>query len=247
MDRVTQSSASLADIAGFWSREPTAVYAEEQIVAILVQAIWLGQLVVQPPAGHVPLVGDYRYSLLRAVASVRTHPGLLFLRPGDPVAPAIADLPDGGALVDIGQRINWVADGAEPDAAVAEAAFSALASAEMDDYDEVTVVPILRALLVEREALRRYCERARIPLPKFWFAPTPARSTVSAERLCERWLSDLARTGAKPGSKSRVRDDALSRFPGLSGAAFARVWKKVAPSAWKESGAPTKPKRHRGD
>jgi hypothetical protein len=243
MDCVVAASLLLAEVAKFWPRGPNAAYAEDEIVEVLLQAVWRGDLVIDPPTGHVPRDGDYRYSLLRVVAGVRAHPGLLFVRPGDHVGPRIEDQPDGRALYDPRERIAWVADGAEPDETKATAAFAVLAAAGLDAYDPETMVPLLRTLPVERDALQRYCERAQIPLPSFWFPKTTQPSTVSAERQYERWLSELARMGRKPGSKAKMRGGALKRFPGLSAAAFDRAWTEVAPTAWWEPRAPTKPKR----
>lgn len=245
MDQLFDQS-TLAEVARFWSREPDTIFSAAEIMSLLVQAVWRGHLMVPPPTGHNPHAGDYRRSLLRAVAGIRTHPGLLFIRPGDDVGPAETDLPDGGALIDLRERIYWVADGDEPSDVATQAAFAALASVELDAYDEAVVGPILLGLPIDREALRAFCESSGFSLPKFWFPKgTPTRSTASAERQCEKWLEDLARQGGKPGSKRALKQEAMTKFTGLAGAAFDRAWQKAALPAWKEPGAPTKPTRRR--
>jgi hypothetical protein len=246
MDRVPADILSLAEVARFWSRDPHTIFAQAEIADLLIQAIWRGDLAVTSPAGHNPRAGDYRQSLLLAVAGIRTHPGLLFIRPGDDVRPAETDLPDGGALIDLRERISWTADGVEPSDATTQAAFAKLASVELDAYDEAVVGPILLGLPIDRDALRAFCESSGFPLPKFWFPKgPPTRRTASAERQCEKWLEDLARQGGKPGSKRALEREALTKFTGLSGAAFGRAWQKAAPPAWKGPGAPTKPTRRK--
>lgn len=244
MDRVPADILSLAEVARFWSRDPHTIFAQAEIADLLIQAIWRGDLAVTSPAGHNPRAGEYRQSLLLAVAGIRTHPGLLFIRPGDDVVPIATDLPDGGTLVDMRDRISWVAVGDEPSEATTQAAFVTLASVELDAYDEAVVGPILLGLPIDRDALRAFCEKTGITLPKFWFPKgTPKKITASAERQCEKWLADLARQGSKPGSKRALEREALTRFTGLSGAAFGRAWEKATPPAWKEPGAPKKPAR----
>ena len=246
MDHVVDRELTLTDVARFWSRESGTIFSQAEIISLLVQAFWRGDLNVPPPVGHNPRSGDYRHTLLRAVAGIRTHPGLLFIRPEDDVGPVETDLSDGGALVDLSERIFWVADGSEPSDATTQAAFVTLASVELDAYDEAVVGPILLGLPIDRDALRVFCEKAGITLPKFWFPKgTPTRSTASAERRCEKWLEDLARQGGKPGSKRALEREALTKFAGLSGAAFGRAWEKAAPTAWKKPGAPTKPTRRK--
>jgi hypothetical protein len=244
MDRVTDDVLTLADVAKFWSRAPTSVRTEDEIFCLLVEAVWRGDLTVEVPAGHEPRNGDYRYSLLRAMAGVHRHPGLLFVRPGQPVDPVEEMLADGTTLLDLTKRISWVVDGEEPDETTAEAAFEKLASAKIDDYNAAVVNPILLSLSVDRDALRRYCETTGEALPTFWFKKTATRSTVSAERQCEKWLAELVRSGPKPESKPKLKSEARKLFPGLSGAAFDRVWDKAAPPEWKARGAPTKRKRN---
>ncbi|MHB2169542.1 hypothetical protein [Alsobacter sp. R-9] len=236
MDHIKDTGLCLADVARFWAREPTVVYTEDEIVAILVQAVWRGDLLVEPPAGHVPRDGDYRYSLLKAVAGIDSHPGLLFVRPGEPVAPAVTDLPDGGALVDPRERIEWVAVGAEPDEATAEATFSTLASVTVDAYDAATTVPILRTLTIERDALRQFCEIAGYALPTFWFEKGAVRTSAAAVTRCRTWFKTVVDAGDYPGPKPEVRALAMRKFKGLSARAFDRVWKEMAPKRWKQSG-----------
>jgi hypothetical protein len=246
MDRVSVNTLSLSDIAAYWSREQGTIFTSAEIMNMLVQAVWRGDLIVTRPVGHPPRAGDYRYSLLRAVTGVRTHPGLLFIRPGDMIEPAETELLDGGVLVDLRERIPWVAEGDEPSDAMAQAAFATLATVDLDAYDEAIVGPILQGLPIDRDALSTYCESTGIPLPLFWFPKTSQpRSTGSAERQCEKWLRGLARESGKPGSKTVLKKDAMARFPGLSGAAFDRAWEKAAPAGWKEPGAPTKATRRK--
>lgn len=244
MDRVNDDVLTLADIAKFWSRAPGSVRTEDEIFCLLIQAVWRGDLKVEVPAGHEPRNGDYRYSLLRALAGVHSHPGLLFVRPGQPVDPVEEKLDDRTTLLDLQKRIIWVAEGDDPDEATAQLAFEKLASAKIDDYDAAVVGPILLSLSVERDALQRYCKITGEALPTFWFKKTATRSTVSAERQCEKWLAQFVRKGPKPDSKPNLKREARKRIPDLSGAAFDRAWDKAAPPEWKARGAPTKRKRN---
>jgi hypothetical protein len=241
MDRVTDDVLTLADIAKFWSRAPGSVRTEEEIFGLLVQAVWRGNLTIKVPAEHEPRNGDYRYSLLQAMAGVHSHPGVLFVQPCEPVEPVEELLADGTTLLDLRERIVWVADGEEPDEATAEAAFGTLASVKIDDYDAAVVGPILMSLSVDRVALRRYCEGAKISPPKFWITTKSSRGTSAAKAHCIKWLASLARSGSKPASKAALRKDALAKFPGLTADGFNAVWKAHAPTHWKRAGAPKKP------
>lgn len=243
MDRITDDTLPLFRVAKYWAGEPSSRLTKKKIANKLVEAVWRGDLTVEAPAGHVPRNHDYRYSLLRATAGVRTHDRLLFIRPGELVDPVEQRLPDGTTQVDPRERIAWVGDGEDPDEATAKAAFAALASVGLDAYDKATIRPILRTLPIDREALRQYCQATGMSLPEFWFDPAAAKSTALAKHLCKMWLADLVQMGSKPGSKAKLRSEAQKRFPDLSGAAFDSVWNEVVPPEWRAAGAPTKPKR----
>ena len=246
MDRVTDKELAISDVARFWSREPGTIFSQAEIVDTLIRAIWRGDLTIVPPAGHSPRSGDYRRSLLAAVVGVHSHPGLLFVLPEDDVEPVETELPDGSVLFDLRERISWAAHGDEPSDAMAQAAFVALASLDLDAYDEAVVGPILHGLSIDRDALRIYCEGGGISLPRFWFPKeSQTRSTSSAEQQCKKWLVKQAGRSDKPGNKSDLKRDAMAQFAGLSGAAFDRAWEKAAPPAWKKSGAPAKAARRK--
>jgi hypothetical protein len=245
MDRVTADTLTLADVAKYWARAAKSVHTKEEIVSLLVQAIWSGDLTVEVPAGRVPRNGEYRYSLLDMVARVRTHPGLLFVRPGEPVDPAEQELADGYTLVDLRERVAWVEDGEAPDEATARVAFTALSSVDLDAYDPSTILPILWTLTIDREALRQYCKATGRRLPEFWFGQTAEVSTASAGTQCRKWLSELVQKGPKPAGKTKLKSDAQKLIPKLSGAAFDAAWDETVPPEWKEPGAPRKPiRRH---
>lgn len=200
------------------------------------QAVWRGDLTVDPPAGHVPRNGDYRYSLMRATAGVRTHPGLLFLRPGEVVDPSEQKLPDGSTLVDLRKRIPWVGDGEEPDEATAKAAFATLATVDLDDYDEATILPILQAMPIERDRLQQFCEIAGYALPTFWFEKGASQTFAAAMSRCRTWFQTLVDADEYPGTKPEVRVIAMRRFKGLSARAFDKIWHEKAPEWWKRPG-----------
>lgn len=53
----------------------------------------------------------------------------------------------------------------------------------------------------------------------------PVARTVRAEKDAERWLrEEFAKPDTKIKNRSEFRDEALHRFPGLSGEAFSRAW-----------------------
>jgi hypothetical protein len=236
MDRVMDDVLTLAAIAKFWSRAPESVHTEDEIFCLLVQAVWRGDLTVEVPAGRVPHNGDYRYNLLRAVDCVRDHPGILFVLPGEAVEPIEEMLDDGTTLLDLREQIAWVADGEEPDDATAKAAFAALASVDLDAYDEATILPILKALPIERDGLQEFCEVAGYALPTFWFAKGASQTKASAVARCRTWFETLMKAGEYPGPKPEVRMIAMRKFKGLSARAFDKVWNEKAPEWWKRPG-----------
>ena len=236
MDRVTDDVLTLAAIAKFWSRAPGSVHTADEIFCRLVQAVWRGDLTVELPVRREPRNGDYRYSLLRAVAGVRSHPGILFVRPGEAVEPVEEMLDDGTTLLDLRERIAWVADGEEPDEATAKAAFVALASVDLDAYDEATILPILRALPIERDRLQQFCEIAGYALPTFWFGNGASQTKASAVARCRTWFETLVKAGEYPGPKPEVRMIAMRKFKGLSARSFDKVWNEKAPEWWKRPG-----------
>lgn len=79
--------------------------------------------------------------------------------------------------------------------------------------------------------------------------PRPASSN-KAERDCEKWLFDqmIASPLERPKSKLEFKEEALKRFPGLSGRGFDdRVWGRAIEASrafkWSDPGAPRRPRR----
>lgn len=54
MDRVTANTLGLADLAKYWARAAKSIHTQEEIMSLLVQAFWSGDLTVEVPAGHMP-------------------------------------------------------------------------------------------------------------------------------------------------------------------------------------------------
>ena len=57
---------------------------------------------------------------------------------------------------------------------------------------------------------------------------TPAKATINLERECGRYLAGLMRASPKlqPKRKADYRKECKTLFPGLTGRAFNRAWKK---------------------
>lgn len=228
---------TLSDIAQYWARELPGPPPAEEIRDRLVAALWRGELVVEIGAAEKGLHTDRRDLLLSVVSRHDDHPGLLFLRPDTEADPAIVELPDGGALVDLRHRISWPVAYEAPHSMARLAAFEALASASLDDYAS-DVAPILSGQTVTRDAFAQFCEEHGYPLPKFWFAKSQAPSSAGAERRCRRWFEGQVAKGSQPRSKADMQAEAQRLFRGLSRNGFVRIWDALAPVAWRRSGRP---------
>lgn len=71
--------------------------------------------------------------------------------------------------------------------------------------------------------------------------PVTGKSTVGAETKCQAWLKEISSGNTpKPKSKPKLCEDAMEKFPGLSGKGFDRAWHVSVPDTWKSAGAPKK-------
>ncbi len=67
---------------------------------------------------------------------------------------------------------------------------------------------------------------------------SPKRRAVKAEEHCRTWLESIAKNATERPQKSCLREEALSRFPGLKDRAFDRAWSSAVPNSWKAKGRP---------
>ncbi|MEJ1936089.1 hypothetical protein WDZ92_38335 [Nostoc sp. NIES-2111] len=229
---MTETSLSISQIAGHWSRELPGMPPARDQLSRLLSAFWRGELNATLPGKSAD---ESRHKLLPMIRRAAPLPGIRIAPSLADIPPSVIDEPDGGATVDLAKWIVLPAGDAEIDEATAAEAFVVLARTEMADYGEA-VAPVLYALEVERDELARYCKKHGFPLPKFWFEGTRQQSSARAEHLCREWLKKLVQQASAPRPKSKVRHEALGLFPGLSSRGFDKVWKATVPPEWRRAG-----------
>jgi hypothetical protein len=211
-----------------------SVQTMQEIRNDLISAMWRGELATMGGEDEDPTGEARRKRLLDAMAKRDDHPGIVFLRPGEIVAPEQTENPDGSVTIDLKIRITWPVDEKADEELAFEAATDKIAAAGLDDYAEICR-PGLVSRQVSREAFGAYCDQQGLERPKFWF-PKSARGTArAAGGVCTRWLKDRIAKAKLPIPKKEMRAEAMKKF-GVSGREFDRLWELSAPVAWKAPG-----------
>src|SRR5262249_53545591 len=141
----------------------------------LLDAIWKDEL----PATLGPSDRSTHERLLRILATVESHPGILIYDDPINLPPVTRPTPDGGAVVDIRERIYLPRDAATWTPEVIPDACATLARCELDDYDD-SIRSIFASLGVTKEDFGMFCDARSYERPAFWFGRDKAPAPKSA-------------------------------------------------------------------
>jgi hypothetical protein len=122
-----------------------------------------------------------------------------------------------------------------------QVAYDKLSCCSADDYSSYQLER-LGTFGIHRDDFAGLCDHLGWARPKFWFRTEwpnqGARAYNNAVVQCRRWLAERAANPDHWMSKSSRRDEALRKFPRLTGRAFDRIWEDLAPEAWKAARRP---------
>jgi hypothetical protein len=154
---------SFIEIAKYWAREMQPRASEEELLALLEQAWWLGEVPCTTAVSRLKLLqGMFQ-------ARDRLDLGIVFVQDGDRTAPLeVTELEDTGARVDLRPRIPVPkGDVSDWDERACEPAFQALSqTSSMEHYPDVA--PSLAAWELTYEEFCGWCKTRGFAKPKFW-------------------------------------------------------------------------------
>jgi hypothetical protein len=173
---ITRDKLSFIEISNYWAREIQPPASEIELLTLLEQAWWLGEI------GGVAAVS--RLQLLQGMfQAMRDRPdlGIVFVQGEDQTAPAeVTELKDGGARVDLRPRIpcplgvvsGWDEQACEP-------AFQALGqTSSIECYPDAA--PSLGAIELTHDEFFSWCEKRGFAKPTFW---RPSAKSSSLQKL----------------------------------------------------------------
>jgi hypothetical protein len=156
---------NLHDIARHWSRDMRQHPPPDELLHLLLEAVWLGDLRAVLPGSN----DDPRPRLLEGVRRFPTHAVVIVEQPGPPRR--VSFDPDGSVSVDMRQIAYWPQDPGARTPQIFANACTTLADLKLQDYHEVTQ-PILVALMVQQNDFAAFCDLRGYPRPEFWFQRT---------------------------------------------------------------------------
>src|SRR5262249_24127962 len=128
---LTMEFLTLLEIATHWSRDLPQRPPRDELLQTLLDAMWKGQL--QATLG--PSDRSTHERLLRILAD-ESHPGILIYDDRHELTASCPPTPNGGAVVDIRERIYLPRDTAAWTPEVISDACAALAKCELDHYSD---------------------------------------------------------------------------------------------------------------
>jgi hypothetical protein len=232
---ITAQVLRFAKLAEYLARSAGEVRSEDDIISDLLKAFWLGELtgVTHSGSSWDPV------GILNLVAVRREHPGFVLVEREEETSPVIERHADGSVSIDPRERILLPADPAHWTEEVRSRVYAELAQRSIRDFADVVKV-VLYSLDAQKEDYGAYCDRVGIRRPYFWFGagrqPEPSRG-----REMRGWLKEIFKGPRQP--KAVVLAEARKKFPEISEAAVKHAWRDLAPTAWKQGGAPGKLRR----
>src|SRR5262249_31881769 len=205
---LAEESLTLLEIARHWARDLPQRPPWKEILHTLLDAMWKGEL--QATLG--PGDRSTHERLIRILATVESHPGILIYDDPINLPPIARPTPDGGAMVDIRNRIYLPRDAATWTPEVISDACAALAKCELDDYGD-SIKPTLAGLNVTKENFGIFCDARGYERPAFWFgrgkAPTPKSASFPGRPSIMRAVETEMRRRANGGRFApQLRDEA---------------------------------------
>jgi hypothetical protein len=177
---IAKDKLSFIAISHYWAREIQPPASAMELLALLEQAWWLGEILGVSAASRLQLLQNM-FQAMRGQHDL----GIVFVQGEDQAEPAEAtELEDGGALVDLRPRIPVSAGNVSDwDERACEPAFQALAqTSSTRHYPDVA--PCLAAIELTHEEFFNWCETRGFTKPTFWC--TSAKSSSLPKSNHER-------------------------------------------------------------
>lgn len=157
---VSNSSLSLLQIADYWSREIQPPASQNELLALLEAAWWLGEI-----KGNSELT---RFQLLKKMFTLkRDLTGIVFITEEDGGLPVSVSLADGTAVVDLRPRVTVPSATDKWHEVTYEAAFEVLAKPSSFEHYPI-ISSGLDFIELTRDEFIQWLEARGFDFPKFW-------------------------------------------------------------------------------
>jgi hypothetical protein len=194
---IAKDKLSFIDISDYWARDIKPSASAMELLALLEQAWWLGEIRGISAVSRLQLLQN----IFKAMRG-RHDLGIVFVQGEDQTAAAeVTELENGAALVDLRHRIPVPADNVSDwDERTSEPAFQALAqTSSMMHYPDVA--PALAAVELTHEEFFAWCEMRGFAKPTFW------RSSAESSTL-----QKSQHEGAPDYNKDAILDSGTERY-----------------------------------
>jgi hypothetical protein len=174
---ITKDKLSFIEIADYWARDPGPSTSEMELLALLEQAWWLGEIPGVTAVSRLQLL----QGMFQAMRD-RHDLEIVFVQ-GDHTAPTVVtELEDGGALVDLRPRIPVpMGDICGWDEQTCEAAFRALAqTSSTKHYPDFA--PALGGIELAHQDFFNLCKMRGYAEPTFWRSSAKSSSQQKSKR-----------------------------------------------------------------
>jgi hypothetical protein len=203
---LSETSLSLADVAKHWARDLPQRPPADEVFERLLQEVWANHLKVHRDLGTEFGLAD----LLRVVSVVREQPGITFYEDPIELPPEFEFTPNCAVLVDPNVRVYLPRDRAAWTSKIIEEACNGLKECRIAAYEVSAVLAALRALDVQKDEFRTFCESRGHIAPEFWFGVSTdkKRSFAGRPSVMRRIVAEMERRAAVGALESTLRAEA---------------------------------------
>jgi len=206
---LAEESLTLFEIARHWGRDLPQRPPQQEVLQTLLGAMWKSELRATLGPGE----RSTHEQLLRILADVKSHPGILIYDDAMSLPPDTVPMPDGGAVVDIRKRIYLPRDTATWTPEITSDACAALAKCAFEDYSDDLIRLVLANLEITKGDFTMFCDARGYERPAFWFgrgkAPTPKSASFPGRPSIMRAVETEMRRRADVGQLApQLRDEA---------------------------------------
>jgi hypothetical protein len=165
---IAEHKLSFREISNYWSREIQPTASELELLGLLEKAWWVGEIRGDSPTSRLQLL----QAMFKAMHD-RDDLGIVFVHGEDAGLPAVTELPDRSAVVDLRRRIAVPPDDVSGwDERTCELAFRALAqTSSTESYPDIT--PGLALIELTYDEFDHWRRSRGYSKPMFWRPAAP--------------------------------------------------------------------------
>jgi hypothetical protein len=174
---IAKDTLTFREISNYWAREIRPPASKAELLALLEQAWWLGEIRGLPETSRVQ-------RLQAMFRGMRDWPdlGIVFIQGDKASTPEVTELPDG--TVEVDQRVRVPVPNCEIDdwdEQICEPAFQALAqTSSSESYPLLT--PGIASMQLTHEEFSEWCKMRGFKKPEFWRSPVTSSSLEKPKR-----------------------------------------------------------------